>query len=168
MKNNNILFILMLYINGLFISQTGLADPIARDNYFFNVNEAKLNFHNQNEKENEGIIYIKGLFLISTCNLISHEVRLKDIYIKDIDIIIDGCDFYESTGKVGRVINKVMFSSLLSFPTEKSIDESMKLRESKIKHYQQYSVINYIISDEQKKQILNSKYHILTLKLQYN
>ncbi|HEF8774870.1 TPA: fimbrial protein, partial [Providencia stuartii] len=65
MKNNNILFMLILYVNGLFISQFSLADPIAKDTYFFNVNESKLNFNNQNEKEQKGIIYIKGLFVMS-------------------------------------------------------------------------------------------------------
>lgn len=164
-KNNNILFMLILYVNGLFISQFSLADPIAKDTYFFNVNESKLNFNNQNEKEQKGIIYIKGLFVMSPCRLISDEIDIKEIYIKNIDVIINRCQLYANKKQMERAIDKKMFTSSLSFSDR---NEIVNLKENRAKHYQNYSVINYIISDEQKRKIIDGKGHILKLKLQYN
>lgn len=164
-KNNNILFMLILYVNGLFISQFSLADPIAKDTYFFNVNESKLNFNNQNEKEQKGIIYIKGLFVMSPCSLISDEIDIKEIYIKNIDVIINRCQPYANKKQMERATDKKMFTSSLSFSDR---SEVVNLKENRTKHYQNYSVINYIISDEQKRKIIDGKGHILKLKLQYN
>ncbi|MER1692918.1 fimbrial protein, partial [Proteus mirabilis] len=77
MKNRKFIFMLMLYINGLFISQIGFAEPVARDKSFFNINRAKIDFYNQNEKNQHGFIYIKGSFLNAPCELISNEISLK-------------------------------------------------------------------------------------------
>lgn len=102
---------------------------------------------------------------MSPCRLISDEIDIKEIYIKNIDIIINRCQLYANKKQMERAIDKKMFTSSLSFSDG---NEIVNLKENRAKHYQNYSVINYIISDEQKRKIIDGKGHILKLKLQYN
>ncbi len=62
-----------------------------------------------------------------------------------------------------------MFTSVLSF-TNKINDnvENIDIRMNRLKHYKDNVILNYLFSDEIKRNILDRKLNILTLKLQYN
>ncbi|MDO1711633.1 fimbrial protein, partial [Proteus mirabilis] len=112
-------------------------------------------------------IYIKGSFLNAPCELISNEISLKELYIKDIDVVIGGCNIYSDFKNSSN--SKPAFTSVLSF-TNKINDnvENIDIRMNRLKHYKDNVILNYLFSDEIKRNILDRKLNILTLKLQYN
>ncbi|MGG4682800.1 fimbrial protein, partial [Proteus mirabilis] len=65
--------------------------------------------------------------------------------------------------------SKPAFTSVLSF-TNKINDnvENIDIRMNRLKHYKDNVILNYLFSDEIKRNILDRKLNILTLKLQYN
>lgn len=159
MKNNKTLLILLLFIKGFLYYNTCFADPVNPQNSFFNTNESKINFNNQNEKNQQGMLYIKGLFLISPCNLITNEVKFKG---NNIEITISNCDFLNGKNKNIYFSNELIISD-----SNNSISDDTIMME-KINRYNNYDILNYIMSENQKRKISGNKYHILTLKLQYN